>query len=672
MLLKRVLPGLAVALLAVGCAQESSQEPSRQDASTTQASPTTKATSTTQASPTTQASRLIESAQMLIESAVDVCSAEEVYPIGCAPASWHACLAQQEETARGADRYLCNAAVLAETGELAFALAYRYGKEFYPYVFINVNGQPARDVGLPVFSLFWMSLDYWAQYFASKSYGTGFMPCAPYCGYRSSAAIDLVWSNAERGTNPFGGFYSEASETDLAPPMTGFISCAPYCRISDPIDVGWLTSARDLSAIRRLYPSPSGAERALLGSLRAAIFGLFSPYSAYSPSEPDWHVNSPDLSSFEAADPTASSLVPPAEVVRVCQDAMTAARLGDPMWRTGIQQCLASAEACGKDDDAERSFRGECSEVALAADFESRWQMLPYVCLAAGKATDMDSPDDPCREAAEELCYHPHRRYQGFSPREQPDSPAEDFTCAAGTVPIARADRISGGQTGWIRTDVLANDFVAREVFDRFTLDIVESERPRRGTARVTHIPQGLPVIEYRASRFFSADERDTFTYAICDDRNRCDSAEVTVVFPKCTITGTPGNDTLRGTGLHEVICGMDGDDTIYGGDRGDTIYGGTGNDTIYGRDHYDTIYGGDGGDTIYGGTGNDTIYGERGDDTLYGDEGRDTIFGGQGNDTIYGGDGDDTIRGNAGADTVDPGPGNNTILGASEEDVIL
>lgn len=46
MLLKRVLPGLAVALLAVGCAQESFQETSRQDAPTTQASPTTQVNST--------------------------------------------------------------------------------------------------------------------------------------------------------------------------------------------------------------------------------------------------------------------------------------------------------------------------------------------------------------------------------------------------------------------------------------------------------------------------------------------------------------------------------------------------------------------------------------------------------------------------------------------------
>ena len=85
MLLKRVLPGLAVMLLAVGCAQESSQATSRQGAPTTQASPTTQArsqepsrqdASTTQASPTTQA-RLIEPAQVLTESADDVCSAEE-------------------------------------------------------------------------------------------------------------------------------------------------------------------------------------------------------------------------------------------------------------------------------------------------------------------------------------------------------------------------------------------------------------------------------------------------------------------------------------------------------------------------------------------------------------------------------------------------------------------
>lgn len=63
MLLKRVLPRLAVVLLAAGCAQESSQETSRQDA------PTTQATSTTQASPTTQASSTSGQADAEEESA---------------------------------------------------------------------------------------------------------------------------------------------------------------------------------------------------------------------------------------------------------------------------------------------------------------------------------------------------------------------------------------------------------------------------------------------------------------------------------------------------------------------------------------------------------------------------------------------------------------------------
>ena len=154
--------------------------------------------------------------------------------------------------------------------------------------------------------------------------------------------------------------------------------------------------------------------------------------------------------------------------------------------------------------------------------------MLPYVCLAAGKATDMDSADDPCREAAEELCYHPHRQYQGFSPREAPANPAEDFTCGAGTVPIVNNDWIRGDPDSWIRIDVLANDVVSRGDFDYSTLTI--DEPPRRGTAKVAHdASRGRSVIEYRASSFSHDGEHDAFAYAICDDFNRCYSAKVTV-----------------------------------------------------------------------------------------------------------------------------------------------
>ena len=645
---KRALAGLAVALLAAGCTQESSQEPSQQDASTTQAK--------------------------LIESAIEACSTEEVYPIGCAPSSWHVCFAQFGEGGRGfVAGYLCDAAVIAEAGELAFALAYRYGREFYPRVFIGSDGR-FRGSGEPsVFYLFHASLDYWLSHLGR--------PVEPITDYIiSSGVIDFGWLRSNRGGKPFGGFYSETSKAELAQ----------------------------------------------LESLEEAIVGLFSSYGAYDPLKPNWHLNSPDLSSFESSAPTASSLVPPAEVVRVCQDAMTDARLDDPMWRTGIQQCLASAEACGKaEGETKYRLRRECSEAALAADFEIRWQMLPYVCLAAGKATDMDSADDPCREAAEELCHHPHRQYQGFSlrgvPRGTTENPADDFTCAAtgidplllfqesspaerDTAPIANDDKIFGGLDSWIRIDVLANDADVRGDFDHFTLGIVESKRPRRGTARVIHIPQGLPVIEYHArSRFVSAGEHDIFTYAICDDLrvdfNKCNTAEVTVVFPDCTITGTSGNDSLVGTPGDDVICGLDGDDIINGqagndliyADRGadiiygrtgdDTIFGGPGNDLIFGHRGHDTIYGGpgedrlhggEGGDILYGGEESDEIHGEAGNDTLHGEDDPDRLYGGQGDDTLHGGDGNDTIRGNAGTDTIYPGSGRDAVLGNSPSDTVI
>ncbi len=51
------------------------------------------------------------------------------------------------------------------------------------------------------------------------------------------------------------------------------------------------------------------------------------------------------------------------------------------------------------------------------------------------------------------------------------------------------------------------------------------------------------------------------------------------------TITGTPGNDTLKGTGGRDVILAGGGDDVINGMDGGDVICGGAGNDVISARD---------------------------------------------------------------------------------------
>ena len=260
-------------------------------------------------------------------------------------------------------------------------------------------------------------------------------------------------------------------------------------------------------------------------------------------------------------------------------------------------------------------------------------------------------------------------------------------------LPIANDDEAFGGLEETLQIDVLANDEDIEGDFDLSTLTIYD--QPRLGIAEVSYTAQGLPVIEYSPI----TGGEDSFSYYICDGLYRCDTAEVVVVFPDCTITGTRGSDSLVGTSGDDVICGLDGDDFIDGkagndliyagfgedvvaGRTGDdTIYGGPGNDLILGHRGHDTIYGGLSNDRLYGGGGNDTIhggeetdeiYGEADKDILYGNDGPDKIHGGQGDDIIYGGDGDDTIRGNAGTDTIYPGPGRDAVLGNSPSDNVI
>ena len=67
---------------------------------------------------------------------------------------------------------------------------------------------------------------------------------------------------------------------------------------------------------------------------------------------------------------------------------------------------------------------------------------------------------------------------------------------------------------------------------------------------------------------------------------------------PRCTVTGTPGNDRLRGTVGEDVICGLAGNDTLSGWDGDDILIGGKGDDAIYGGTDNDTLNGGPGTDT--------------------------------------------------------------------------
>jgi hypothetical protein len=99
----------------------------------------------------------------------------------------------------------------------------------------------------------------------------------------------------------------------------------------------------------------------------------------------------------------------------------------------------------------------------------------------------------------------------------------------------------------------------------------------------------------------------------------------------KCTIFGSDGRDTLRGTRGPDTICGFGNSDTILG------------------RGGRDVILGGGDGDTIRGGAGTDS---------LKGGSGNDQISGGKASDFLYGGPGNDVLNGNEGIDGCRPGPG--------------
>lgn len=183
-------------------------------------------------------------------------------------------------------------------------------------------------------------------------------------------------------------------------------------------------------------------------------------------------------------------------------------------------------------------------------------------------------------------------------------------------------------------------------------------------------------------------------------------------------------------------VSGTQGDDYIKGSDGGDTIDGGDGNDVLVGHGGDDRLFGGDGNDILKGGTGNDRLYGGAGDDAYMGGAGNDRItdaggdndrarFDGQlaehtlkmvGNqlhvsngaetdyltgidflqfddvtiatgkigtdgddrisgtfqaDYIHGGAGDDVLRGNSGDDWIVAGRGNDVIHGGHGDDTM-
>jgi Ca2+-binding RTX toxin-like protein len=75
-----------------------------------------------------------------------------------------------------------------------------------------------------------------------------------------------------------------------------------------------------------------------------------------------------------------------------------------------------------------------------------------------------------------------------------------------------------------------------------------------------------------------------------------------------CTVTGTSGDDDLRGTDGPDVICGLAGNDRIRALRGNDVVFGGAGVDDIFTFEGRDRIFGGRAHDDIFAGAGADRV----------------------------------------------------------------
>ena len=134
------------------------------------------------------------------------------------------------------------------------------------------------------------------------------------------------------------------------------------------------------------------------------------------------------------------------------------------------------------------------------------------------------------------------------------------------------------------------------------------------------------------------------------------------------TITGTDGDDVLKGTRQDDSIDGGAGADTMRGGLQDDTYYvddvrdvvrefAGEGYDTVYSsvdyvlRAHTEALTLRDGAHTGTGNARDNVLTGNELDNRLDGKAGHDELYGGEGNDRLNGGAGGDRMVGGSGDD---------------------
>lgn len=170
-------------------------------------------------------------------------------------------------------------------------------------------------------------------------------------------------------------------------------------------------------------------------------------------------------------------------------------------------------------------------------------------------------------------------------------------------------------------------------------------------------------------------------------DQNTSPNGAIIVDGNHAVATGGPGNDVYYVSGPNDAINEAPGGgiDTVFS--SGDYVLGdnvenlkltgngaiGEGNDLanrISGSNGNDLLRGWGSADVINGRDGNDVIMGDNGNDSLHGDDGNDKLYGGAGRDNIQGDTGNDTIDGGGGRDTIDGGPGSDIMTGGAGNDI--
>jgi hypothetical protein len=179
---------------------------------------------------------------------------------------------------------------------------------------------------------------------------------------------------------------------------------------------------------------------------------------------------------------------------------------------------------------------------------------------------------------------------------------------------------------------VLADAAGATVAAPQVTVDVLANDSPVSGPLDLTSVvvtqapTSGAAVVNTDGSITYTADPgfygNDSFIYWVCDDGGCGDAAVGVTVDAACTISGTPGDDTLTGTSGTDVMCGGDGADVLNGMGGDDILLGGPGIDVLSGGVGDDQLYGGPGDDRVTGGAGTDVLMpgddpGDRADDLI-------------------------------------------------------